>query len=53
MASSVTTTGNGSTIMGDINVTTPGDLILRFASEIATANSITVTNVVGWCRKKN
>ena len=53
VASSVTTTGNGSTIMGDINVTTPGDLILRFASEIATANSITVTNVVGWCRKKN
>lgn len=53
VASSVVTTGNGAFITGEINVTTPGDVLLRFASEIATANSITVTNVTGWSRKKN
>jgi hypothetical protein len=53
VASSVVTTGNGAFITGEINVTTPGDVVLRFASEIATANSITVTNVTGWSRKKN
>lgn len=52
-ASSAVLTGNGAFIIGDINVTTPGSLLLRFASEVAVASGIVVTGVSGWCRRTN
>lgn len=50
MSSSVVTTGNNCLIQGKINVTTPGTILPRFATEI-NASAITVTAIKGFLRK--
>jgi phage-related minor tail protein len=48
--SSQFTTGNAAILQGHINVTSTGQLRLRFASEINTS-AITVTDVNGYLRR--
>lgn len=48
--SSIGTSGNSAVVQFTINITVTGDLVLRFATEIA-GSAITVTNVIGFIRR--
>jgi hypothetical protein len=49
--SSLLTTGNAAILQGHINITSIGQLRLRFASEVASPSNITVTDVSGYLRR--
>ncbi len=51
VASSRVTSGNGAIIMATLVVTTAGDVVVRFRSEVG-ASAITITNVMGFAVRK-